>query len=67
LQLLALPIVMSRVQAFWSSQLTGQLPSQVSFDSSAPLPQLAEQSPSFAEEHPAGQHPSPFMQPSSTW
>jgi len=59
LQLAALPVSVSIVQAAPSSQLTGQFPSQVSPDSTVPFPQLAEQSPSLLLLQPAGQQPSP--------
>lgn len=58
---------MSSVQSLRSSQLAGQLPSQVSLLSTLLLPQVAEQSPSLAEVQPEGQQPSPFMQPEITW
>jgi hypothetical protein len=44
LQLAALPVSASAVQATPSLQEVGQLPSQLSPGSSTPLPQLAEQS-----------------------
>ena len=58
----ALPVIWSKVQAFPSSQLAGQLPSQLSPDSTIPLPQLAEQSASVAAVHPPAQQPSPAWQ-----
>jgi hypothetical protein len=64
LQLAALPVSTSTVQAFPSSQVVGQLEdgSQVSPASTLPLPQLAEQSPSVVLSQPAGQQPSPLLQ-----
>jgi len=59
LQLAALPVIVSMVQAFWSSQVVGQLPSQVSPGSTTPLPQLAEQSLSLPLLQFGGQQPSP--------
>jgi hypothetical protein len=61
LQFAALPTSTLLVQAIPSSQLVGQLPggSQVSPGSTAPLPQLTEQSVSFRDVHPDGQQPSP--------
>ncbi len=55
---------MSTVQASPSSQSEGQLEggSQVSPDSTAPLPQLAEQSSSLFALQSAGQQPSPAAQ-----
>ena len=44
----------------WHS--TGQLPSQASFVSTTPFPQLAVQSSSLLLLQPLGQHPSPFSQ-----
>ncbi len=67
LQLAALPVLESAVQALASLQTAGQLPSQVSLTSTTPLPQLAEQSESFAREQPAGQHPSPCLQVVMPW
>ena len=58
LQLAALPVIVSCVQSLPSSQLAGQLPSQVSPGSTTPLPQLAEQSLSLPELQPFGQQPS---------
>ena len=65
LQLALLPVIPSVVQALPSSQLVGQAPgpdaiplSQVSPDSTTPLPQLGEQSESVFALHPAGQQPS---------
>jgi len=58
----ALPVSTSRVQAMESSQLVGQLPSQVSPPSTTPLPQLVEQSESLLRWQPAGQQPSPSAQ-----
>jgi len=55
----ALPVITSWVHAFPSLQSLGQLPSQVSLGSTTPLPQVAEQSESVPEVHPAGQQPSP--------
>ena len=64
LQFAALPVMVSTVQLFPSSQLTGQLPggSQVSPASTTELPQLALQSSSVVWSQPAGQHPSPSAQ-----
>ncbi len=62
LQLAALPVSRSMVQAMPSLQEVGQLPSQLSPGSSTPLPQLAEQSESVALVQPAGQQPSPWTQ-----
>jgi hypothetical protein len=59
LQLAALPVRPSMVQALPSLQDVGQLPSQVSPGSTAMLPQLTEQSPSLFRLHPVGQQPSP--------
>jgi hypothetical protein len=45
------------VQAIWSSQLVGQLPSHVSPGGSTTLfPHVAEQALSFVLLHPRGQH-----------
>jgi len=62
LHVAALPVCVSFVQSFWSSQ-TGHEPggSHVSPASMRPLPQPG-QSPSFIAVHPAGQHPSPVIQ-----
>jgi hypothetical protein len=64
LQLLALPVIWSRVHALPSSHAAGQdvAGSQVSPESTAPLPQVAEQSESLPELHAAGQQPSPPVQ-----
>jgi hypothetical protein len=64
LQLAALPVIWSWVQALPSSQLAGHVVagSQVSPASTMPLPQLAEQSESVAAAHVAGQQPSPPTQ-----
>jgi len=59
LQFSALPVIMSVVQALPSLHSVGQLPSQVSPESTMPFPQNAEQSLSPADVHPAGQQPSP--------
>ncbi len=67
LQLLGLPIRVSWVQASLSSQLCGQSPSQVSPESTMSLPQVAEQSLSVAFVQPAGQQPSPSLQPVIGW
>jgi len=67
LQLLAAPVRVSMVQALLSSQLAGQLPSQVSLGSTRPLPQLAEQSLSLAFVQPEGQQPSPLVQEVTDW
>jgi hypothetical protein len=62
LQVAALPAGRSVVHLLLSSQLVGQLPSQVSPGSTTPLPQVAEQSLSFALVHaPLPQQPSPSM------
>ena len=66
LQLAALPVIESTVQALPSSQVTGQLPSQVSGGSTVPLPQVAEHSASLVSSQPAGQQPSPSVHV-STW
>ena len=52
------------IQALPSLQLAGhdEGGSQVSPDSTTPLPQLGEQSESFTEVQPLGQHPSPDTQ-----
>jgi hypothetical protein len=64
LQLAALPVSWSMVQALPSPQVVGQEAegSQVSPGSTVLLPQLAEQSPSVLALHPAGQHRSPEVQ-----
>jgi hypothetical protein len=64
LQLAALPVKASVVQAFPSLQLAGQDAggSQVSPVSTMLLPQTGEQSESLFELHPAGQQPSPDAQ-----
>lgn len=67
LQLLALPVRVSMVQALLSLQVAGQLPSQVSPWSTWPLPQVAEQSLSVAGLQPGGQHPSPPVQTPTGW
>ncbi len=61
LQLSALPVMISTVQATRSSQVVGQVPggSQVSPYSMALLPQLTEQSSSMVLSQPGGQQPSP--------
>ena len=61
LQFAALPVSWSSVHALPSSQLAGQElgGSQVSPESTTPLPQLAEQSVSLALVQPVGQQPSP--------
>jgi hypothetical protein len=59
-QVAAAPVPVFTVHAFVSSQLVGQLPSQVSGTSTIPLPQVLTQSPSVVESQPSGQHPSPF-------
>jgi hypothetical protein len=64
------PEARSVVQASPSSQLRGHAPempaltarSQVSPESTMPLPQTTGQSSSFAASHPGGQHWSPFAQ-----
>ena len=63
MQLAALPVMTSLVQASPSLQLVGQLPcgSQVSPLSKTPLPQVCEQSLSVAASQPAGQQPSAAM------
>jgi hypothetical protein len=64
LQFAALPVNESMVQPLSSSQVVGQLSagSQVSPGSTAPLPQVCEQSLSVLKSHPAGQHPSSCSQ-----
>jgi hypothetical protein len=52
----------SIVHVFPSSQLVGQLPSQVSLPETHPSPQTVEQSVSLQWVQPAGQHPSPLKQ-----
>ncbi len=61
LQLRALPVIMSIVHEFPSLHVVGQVlcGSHVSPGSSAPLPQLAEQSLSLLALQPGGQQPSP--------
>jgi hypothetical protein len=61
LQVAALPVSWSRVQALPSSQVAGHVVagSQVSPASRTPLPQLAEQSVSAVASQPTGQQPSP--------
>ena len=61
-QVLEEPNNASTVQAFWSSQLAGQSPSQISPASINELPQTGWQSLSKRESHPVGQHPSESMQ-----
>jgi hypothetical protein len=56
LQAPAVPISVSTVQGFPSSQLVGQFPSQSSVPSTVPFPQAGAQSPSFVVLHPVGQH-----------
>jgi len=58
LQLAAEPVKRSLVHLLPSSQDVGQLPSQVSPVSTAPLPQFAEQSLSVTGVHPSAQQPS---------
>jgi len=60
-QLATAPVSASIVQALPSSQPVGQFPSQVSPDSTIPLPQLAEQSLSLRALQPLGQQPSPSL------
>jgi hypothetical protein len=67
LQLTALPVSVSIVQALPSLQVTGQLPSQVSPLSTTLSPQNGEQSLSLAVLQPAGQQPSPFLQVTIGW
>ena len=55
LQFSALPVSESMVQELASSQVTGQLPSQVSRSSTTPSPQVPEQSWSVWVVQPAGQ------------
>jgi hypothetical protein len=57
-----LPLMIPMVHRSPSSQLVGQLPSQVSPGSTMLLPQLAEQSESFALVQPGAQQPSPLLQ-----
>jgi hypothetical protein len=59
---LAAPLRVSVVQTLLSLHEAGQLPSQVSPDSTVPLPQLTEHSPSFVLLQPGAQHPSPLEQ-----
>lgn len=59
----ALPVRISLVQAMPSSHVAGHAPSQISWASTTPLPQDAEQSSSVVLLHPAGQQPSPAAQP----
>lgn len=70
LQVAALPLVLSIVQALVSTQLAGSGHelggSQVSPDSSRPLPQ-PRQSLSFAAVQPGAQQPSPFAQLVMVW
>ena len=63
LQLAALPVRVSVVQALPSLQLVGQLlgGSQVSPGSTTPLSQVAEQSSSSLALQPLGQQPSPLL------
>jgi hypothetical protein len=53
------PIDESFVHALPSLQLDGQLPSQISPISTAPLPQTGVQSESLLALHPVAQQPSP--------
>ncbi len=64
LQLVALPVSVSRVQALLSSQVVGQEAggSQVSPGSTTLFPQVAEQSSSTLASQPTGQQPSPLTQ-----
>lgn len=64
LQLLALPVSTSVVQALPSSHAVAQVDagSHVSPGSTTPLPQVGEHSASVNALHPLGQHPSPFAQ-----
>lgn len=61
-QVAAAPVKVSVVQATLSLHEVGQFPSQVSAASTIPSPQVEEQSLSFADVHPLGQHPSLFVQ-----
>jgi len=56
------PLRVSVVQTLLSLQDAGQLPSQVSPDSTVPLPQVTEHSPSFVLLQPGAQQPSPLEQ-----
>jgi hypothetical protein len=71
LQLALLPVRRSMVQALLSLQEVGQedFGSQVSPDSTTPLPQAGEQSRSVLALHPAGQQPSfaTELQPLLVW
>jgi hypothetical protein len=58
----ATPVRTSLVHAIPSLQDVGQFPSHVSFGSVTPLPQVEEQSESFAALHPSAQQPSPPAQ-----
>jgi hypothetical protein len=55
------PVEPSIVQELPSMQLAGQLPSQVSPDSTTPLPHLTVQLSSLVELQPGAQQPSPFL------
>jgi hypothetical protein len=66
-QFAALPVRVSVVQAMPSLQLDGQLPSQLSPASTAPLPQLAEQSESLSALQPGAQQPSALRQAVIGW
>jgi hypothetical protein len=59
---LVAPLRVSVVQTLLSLQDAGQLPSQVSPDSTVPLPQLTEHSLSFVLLQPGAQQPSPLEQ-----
>ena len=59
-QVLEEPSKLSTVHAFWSEQLVGQFPSQISPTSRRELPHTGWQSVSVCELHPGGQHPSLF-------
>jgi len=58
----AAPVSVSRVHAMLSLHEVGHAPSQVSDASTTPLPQVDEQSLSFAAVHPVGQQPSALVQ-----
>ena len=66
LQVSSLPVKLSTVQAFASSQLEAQLPSQVSPKSTIPSPHVVEQSLSSSGSQPEGQQPSLLAQTSTT-
>jgi hypothetical protein len=68
LQVPALPVIVSMVQALVSAHDEGQSPSHVSPISTAPFPQVAEQSLSVLRLHAVpGQHPSPCTHAVICW